>query len=706
MEERVQRVKDAWQSATPRLLVFDNCEEETLLDAWRPASGGCRVLVTSRRSNWSATLGVAVLPLDILPRPDSIELLRRFRPDLAPDDPGLDAIAAELGDLPLALHLAGSYLSVYRDEISLDGYLTELRRSEVVQHASLLGAGLDDSVSPTHHVQGVAQTFALCLGRLDREREVDRIAIGLLARMACLAPGEPVPRDLLARTLEDVDSLLRADGLRRLGTVGLVEDGDGSLRLHRLLVRFVRQEGLDPTAQSAVAQALIGCGKDAEEHHLTGPALAAVIPHLVDVAGAADGGTGEEGPAAELCFAAGQILQFTGSPGAVSPWHELARPWYERARALLEPTGPSEDLALVYVRLAGAAIFALDGARTVAAAERAIAIATEAGAHMPRIWAYQYLGLGLVQLGHVAEGLEAVDRSYRDAVAAGLNVIAANALYNSILICVQHFWPLEALERVNALKAVQAGSIAQLQALRAEGAVHLWGLGWPRRALAAYEEALALARKGQLTYYENWLQVQLAVAHIHLDHLDTARDLLPDSSASREGQDRVDVLWAAMRLALDSGQPGAAQTVAEDVAADEAPPVRVQMFLGDAAVEVLATVGRTAEAAALVERVTAAGVDPAHPLLLRMRGRAAAAAGGLEEAIVDLQRAANAFRLAGCGGEESRSRLALARALAEAGSTETAEAELRATLKSTEERGAVFEARLARAMLGNIGSAL
>jgi hypothetical protein len=55
LEERVQRVRDAWQSAVPRLLVFDNCEEESLLDAWRPPSGGCRVLVTSRRSRWSPT---------------------------------------------------------------------------------------------------------------------------------------------------------------------------------------------------------------------------------------------------------------------------------------------------------------------------------------------------------------------------------------------------------------------------------------------------------------------------------------------------------------------------------------------------------------------------------------------------------------------------------------------------------------------------
>jgi hypothetical protein len=272
-------VKNAWQGAVPRLLVFDNCEEEALLDEWRPTSGGCRVLVTSRRSNWSPTLGVTALPLDVLPRPDGIELLRRYRPDLAADDPGLDALAAELGDLPLALHLAGSYLHAYRD-VGLDDYLTELRRSEVVLHASLLGAGLNDSVSPTHHVQGVAQTFALCLGRLDRGREVDQVAIALLARMACMAPGEPVPRDLLARTMEGVDPLLRADGLRRLGAVGLVEEGKGWLRLHRLLVHFVHQEGLDADARPAVAVALISCGESAAQGNLTGSAPGGSDPTL------------------------------------------------------------------------------------------------------------------------------------------------------------------------------------------------------------------------------------------------------------------------------------------------------------------------------------------------------------------------------------------------------------------------------------------
>ena len=43
------------------------------------------------------------------------------------------------------------------------------------------------------------------------------------------------------RTLEEVGPRRRADGLRRMGAVGLVEEGEGWLRLHRPLVHFVRR---------------------------------------------------------------------------------------------------------------------------------------------------------------------------------------------------------------------------------------------------------------------------------------------------------------------------------------------------------------------------------------------------------------------------------------------------------------------------------
>src|SRR5262249_8996351 len=57
LEIQVRLVKAAWQSPLPRLLVFDQCEEEGLLRQWRPTTGGCRILLTSRRAEWDKELG-------------------------------------------------------------------------------------------------------------------------------------------------------------------------------------------------------------------------------------------------------------------------------------------------------------------------------------------------------------------------------------------------------------------------------------------------------------------------------------------------------------------------------------------------------------------------------------------------------------------------------------------------------------------------
>src|SRR5262249_31620353 len=151
---------------------------------------------------------------DTLARSESIALLRRFRPDLAADDPGLNAIAAELGDLPLALHLAGSFLATYRRTRfgTPAGYLAELRKVAPLTHASLRGEGM--AVSPTGHALHVAQTFTLSYQRLDQADATDALALGLLARAACFAPGEPIPRHLIIATLalgDDEAAELRAE---------------------------------------------------------------------------------------------------------------------------------------------------------------------------------------------------------------------------------------------------------------------------------------------------------------------------------------------------------------------------------------------------------------------------------------------------------------------------------------------------------------
>ena len=68
----------AWRNGLPRLLIFDNCEDESLLEQWRPTTGAARVLLTSRRGAFDPALGVKVLALQTLPRADSVALLQKF----------------------------------------------------------------------------------------------------------------------------------------------------------------------------------------------------------------------------------------------------------------------------------------------------------------------------------------------------------------------------------------------------------------------------------------------------------------------------------------------------------------------------------------------------------------------------------------------------------------------------------------------------
>jgi tetratricopeptide (TPR) repeat protein len=240
LEEQVRLVLVAWHSPLPQLLIFDNCEDPKLLAQWRPLSGGCRILVTSRRANWETIPGVQMLPLDVLNRWESIALLREHQPDA--DNEILDAIANKLGDLPLALHLAGSYLALHRQVITPVQYLEQLQERTLLEHGSLTGRG----VSPTEHSQNVRWAIALSYEQLDPHHEIDHLALKILVHAACFAPGEPIPYHLLGLTLnlakEDPDTESKIEGaMARLFALGLLRsEADNRVRLHRLVVAFVR----------------------------------------------------------------------------------------------------------------------------------------------------------------------------------------------------------------------------------------------------------------------------------------------------------------------------------------------------------------------------------------------------------------------------------------------------------------------------------
>ena len=239
---QVAALTHRWGAGLPYLVVFDNCEEPAALDQWRAHLNGARALVTARREQW---LGLQCLALEVLPRERSLELLAAARPGLSVDDPALDAIAAALGDLPLALTLAAAYLENTRNR-SPAQYLAALEAGGALLHGSM-ATGED-------RTRNVQVSIRLSWDLLDVASARDALAIRTLQYASLLAPGEPVPFDLLCCVLgvdeaDDTATDALAAALGRARELGLGSAAaDGGLVLHRLLAEFVAGSVADAEA--------------------------------------------------------------------------------------------------------------------------------------------------------------------------------------------------------------------------------------------------------------------------------------------------------------------------------------------------------------------------------------------------------------------------------------------------------------------------
>jgi hypothetical protein len=245
--ELVAAVVREWCGPRRRLVIFDNVEQLEVVDEWRPKSGGARVLITTRIDSgdyrW-AERGIEAVPVDVLPRERSLQLLCRGCGD-ALDDPdereAADAICSLLGDLPLAIHLAGAYLSRYKHEVSPKEYLDELRSQPVLTNPALVDSTRDPS--PTKHLQNVVATFETSYSRLGQEEETDALAARLFHLTSHFAPA-PISRELLVRALKmdkdkPEDKREVADAVSRLCELGLAQSAaDGRVVVHRLLREF------------------------------------------------------------------------------------------------------------------------------------------------------------------------------------------------------------------------------------------------------------------------------------------------------------------------------------------------------------------------------------------------------------------------------------------------------------------------------------
>jgi hypothetical protein len=314
----------------PWLLVLDNASSPDQVRRYLPHGSG-HVIITSRTHDWSAF--AVPVDVDVLPRQDSIRLLRGEDPTAA--DADADVVAQTLGDLPLALEQARAYM--------------ERTGIDVATLRSLLRTRLDKLLRErprTEYPMSVATTWDLSIG------EAARIPLAKEVLCVCsyCAP-EQIPRALIRAVvlrwapdgLAGNDSAVD-EAVGALRTLSLVSTTPAEVSLHRLVQAVTRSSGL--CAPHEVLAALIEALNSSmvfDEFDLTTWADAQrLVPHVVAICEVAVPMRVEPEVSSGLLSRAAQYLSLQAE-------FEPAQTAYEAALAIQEELWGTDSLRLLPV---------------------------------------------------------------------------------------------------------------------------------------------------------------------------------------------------------------------------------------------------------------------------------------------------------------------------------------------------------------------
>jgi tetratricopeptide (TPR) repeat protein len=238
----VDRVIAALESGRPVrrwLLVFDNAGAPEEVERYLPYMAGVpgglgHVIVTSRNSGWADS--VPSMRVNVFPRDESVEFLRRRAPGISDAEAGRMAFA--LGDLPLALEQAAAMK--VKSGLTVDEYLDLLETQ---------GARVRRENATT--APGTQSVWAVWRVSMRDLKERNPGALELLRLLAFFGP-DPVQLSFLygARLLgfpEPLASLLRDPMARNraiseIGRYSLLTTDVGTVQLHRVLRSVLQDE--------------------------------------------------------------------------------------------------------------------------------------------------------------------------------------------------------------------------------------------------------------------------------------------------------------------------------------------------------------------------------------------------------------------------------------------------------------------------------
>jgi class 3 adenylate cyclase len=398
--------------------------------------------------------------------------------------------------------------------------------------------------------------------------------------------------------------------------------------------------------------------------------------------------------------AAGMALEAAGSRLVLGRcyWEmqrsDLAREQFERARDVLEPAGPSEALAVAYIRLSGLSAFDSKGDSGLADAVRASEIARAAGSSMALAWSWNFMALAKISMGQEEEGLKHIEDSYQAAMAGDHDFQASNAVYNAAYLTV-HLGRGRAAQLWVDRTAINPGPTDTTSPyMRGVLALHQ----------GRVQEAIELSTKSGQVARETGYEKAIWRGHVELaqglaESLQTQRALaeLPSISTRVELQDAAYDTAARVRTHLAAGDLNEALADAKSVR--------------PAVADLGSPVDTISEAAAsdpgwlrsFLEALPAHCVPEWTPRTAAAFGRLALYEGRFDDAVAHLRRSEATFKEEGFLLDAWHVGRSLAEAEARSGQTDTARQRLEGIASDAEAAGARLAAKLARDTATGLG---
>jgi hypothetical protein len=301
------------------LLVFDNAADPADITGWLPGGGG-HVLITSRGHRW-AEVAVPV-EVDVLVRPESVVILQGRVTGVGEAD--ADRLAAQLGDLPLAVAQAAGFMAETGTPAAL--YLELLQ----TQAGQLLAER-----APGSYPRSLAAATQLIADRLDEEDP----AAGELASLCAFLAAEPIPEDLFTSAPGELsvelaaratDPLAWRQTLAHLARQSLARIDQRGAQLHRLTQAILRDRLTHSQAEATRerSEAILATNNPRDPGNpAVWPRWAQLMPHLL----AADlTATGSPDLHWMACNACGYLLARGDTGACYDLASDLIQRWRDR----------------------------------------------------------------------------------------------------------------------------------------------------------------------------------------------------------------------------------------------------------------------------------------------------------------------------------------------------------------------------------------